>query len=158
MSIYQETISVVEVDEKVIYGLSVRTSNANELRPRTAKIWAMWREFNEKVSNNYRNGGKVYGVYYNYESDNTGEFDVLAGIERQDIALNRVVIHKGRYLVFHAKASKPIVYMRIVAVIETWGRILKYFSSNDARYKRAYRTDFEYYMNETDIDIYISIL
>ncbi len=149
---------IEDVDEKQIYGISVRTTNTNEMNPETAKIGKTWQKFFSEVSVNYQGGEKVYGVYYNYESDANGEFNVLAGIEKANNSLEKVFIQKGRYLVFEGKAASPDDKVRVQAVIETWGKVWDYFSNEKSEYKRAYKTDFEHYKNQTEIDIYISIL
>jgi len=91
---------VEEIEEKLIYGISTRTKNVNEMNPKTAKIGAIWQKFDSTVEVNYKDGEKVYGVYYNFESDANGEFDVLAGYETLNDKLDTVKIQKGKYLVF----------------------------------------------------------
>jgi predicted transcriptional regulator YdeE len=150
-------MKTAKIEEKVIYGISVRTTNANEMNPETAKIGKIWRTFDNEVATDYRNGERVFGVYYNYESDANGEFDVLAGSEKGNIALDKATIQKGNYLIFEAKVKTRDDNARIQSVIETWGKVWKYFGDENSEYKRAYKTDFEYYKNQTDIDIYISI-
>lgn len=150
-------MKTIEIEEKVIYGISVRTNNTNEMNPETAKIGKTWQKFDKEVPVDYQNGERVYGVYYHYESDAMGDFDVLAGCEKKDDALEKVVIKKGKYLVFEAKAKTADDDSRIQAVIETWGAVWQYFSDENSEYKRAYNTNFEYYKSPTDIDIYISI-
>ena len=44
------------------------------------------------VEVNYKDGEKVYGVYYNFESDVNGEFDVLAWYETLNDKLDTVKI------------------------------------------------------------------
>jgi len=39
----------------------------------------------------------------------------------------------------------------------TWSKIWEYFANKNSQYKRAYKTDFEYYKNQHEIEIYISI-
>jgi len=151
-------MNLVEIDEKAIYGISVRTSNAKEMNPETAKIGETWQSFDNKVSVDYQNGERVYGIYYNYESDDNGEFDVLAGCEKESTSLDEIIIQKGKYMIFEGKSKTPDDDGRIRAVIETWEKVWEYFGDGTSKYKRAYRTDFEYYKNQTDIDIYISII
>lgn len=151
-------MNIVEIDEKIIYGISTRTTNANEMNPETAKIGKTWKEFDNKVAVDYQGGERVYGIYYNYESDVNGEFDVLAGYEKEDNHFDKVIIQKGKYLVFDGKAITPDYNARIQAVIETWKKVWEYFGNENSEYKRAYKTDFEYYRNQSDIDIYISIV
>ena len=92
---------IEEVEEKLIYGISTRTKNANEINPETAKIGAIWQKFDSTVEVNYKDGEKVYGVYFNFESDVNGEFDVLAWYETLNDKLDTVKIQKGKYLVFN---------------------------------------------------------
>lgn len=148
----------IEIDAKEIFGVSVRTTNANEMNPETAKIGRAWQTFDNDVSVDYQGGERVYGVYYDYESDADGEFSVLAGTENRNESLEKATIQKGKYLVFEGKAAAPDDSARIQAVIDTWGKIWKHFDSEALDYKRAFNTDFEYYKNQTDIDIYISIV
>ena len=150
-------MKIVEVEEKIIYGISIRTTNANEMNSETAKIGKTWQKFDDEVTVDYQNGEKVYGVYYNYASDANGEFDVLAGCEKNNNALDKAIIQKGKYLIFEAKAKTQDDNARVQAVIETWGEIWQYFGDENSEYKRAYKTDYEYYKNQTDIDICISI-
>ena len=146
-----------EIEEKIIYGIATRTKNSYEMNPETAKIGAVWQKFDNTVEVNYKDGERVYGVYYNFESDANGEFDVLAGYERLNDKLDKVVIEKGKYLVFNKTFEQIDDNTRIQAIIETWGRIWEYFSNEDSQYKRVYKTDFEYYKGKNEIEIYISI-
>ena len=148
---------VEEIEEKLIYGISTRTKNSNEMNPETAKIGAIWQKFDSIVEVNYKDGEKVYGIYYNFESDANGEFDVLAGSETSSDKLETVKIEKGKYLVFNKTFEKTDDNTRIQAIIETWGKIWEYFSNENSQYKRIYKTDFEYYKGQNEIEIYISI-
>ena len=146
---------LVKTEEKQISGISVRTTNASESDPKTAQIGALYQQFDEKVPVDYKNGARVYGVYYDYESDHAGEFSVLAGTdqlaESPAEALEHVTLVNGDYLVFEAKGPVPQV------VIETWGKIWEYFSSQACEHQRAYTTDFEHYRSPDEIDIYIAV-
>lgn len=148
-------MKIVRLDEKQIKGISIRTTNAKEMNPETSKIGALHQQFDEKVPINYKNGARVYGVYYNYESDYSGEFSVLAGSDKIDKTLTKnlenVSIHSGTYMAFEAKGEVPQV------VIETWSKIWDYFSQEDAQYQRAYTTDFEFYKNQNEVEIYIAV-
>jgi predicted transcriptional regulator YdeE len=150
-------MNIVNIEEKQIYGLSVRTTNAREMNPETAQIGATWQKFDQDVSVDYQGGERVYGVYYDYESDANGEFNVLAGTEKADEALEKVTIQKGKYLVFKGRATAADDQARIQTVINLWGEVWAYFDNPDSEYKRAYITDFEHYKNPTGIEIYISI-
>jgi predicted transcriptional regulator YdeE len=148
---------VAKIEEKMIYGISTRTKNADEMNPQTTKIGAVWQKFDETVDVDYKGGERVYGVYYNYESDANGEFDVLAGYETSNEKLESIKIETGKYLVFNKIYKENNDNSRVQAVIETWGEIWEYFANENSQYKRAYKTDFEYYKNQNEIEIYISI-
>ena len=148
---------VEEVEEKLIYGISTRTKNSNEMNPETAKIGAIWQKFDNTVEVNYKDGERVYGVYYNFESDSDGEFNVLAGYEISNDKLDTIKIEKGKYLVFNKTFEEPDDNTRVEAIIETWYEIWEYFSDENSQYKRIYKTDFEFYKGRNEIEIYISI-
>jgi predicted transcriptional regulator YdeE len=154
--VIKETImKLVEIDEKRIIGLSTRTTNAKEMDPSTGRIGPLWKEFDDQVEVDYKNGNRVYGVYSNYESDAAGEYSILAGTDQLDVntsaKLEEIVIPSGKYLVFTAKGDIPRI------VIDTWERVWEYFSKKDAEYERSYTTDFEYYVNQNEIEVCIAV-
>ena len=148
-------MKIVKLQERQIKGLSIRTSNAKEMNPQTAKIGVLHQQFDAKVSVDYKNGARVYCVYYNYESDHTGEFSVLAGADQiegtQAENLETITLSAGTYMVFEATGEMPQV------VIETWVKIWEYFSSANKQYQRSYITDFEFYKSQHEVEIYIGV-
>lgn len=148
-------MEITKVIEKKIQGISTRTKNTNEMSSETAKIAHLYKRFDKNIVVDYKNGARVYGIYFDYESDATGEFSVLAGsdeIESSELELQQVTIQAGDYLVFQGKGEMP------KAVIDTWMEIWNYFSTIETtNHQRAYRTDFEFYKSETEVDIYIGI-
>jgi len=142
----------VELKSKKIYGLTIRTNNEKEMNPKTAQIGTMWGEYFAKVLPALPEGSKGYGVYSNYESDAFGDFDVMAGAELENKELTTVTLEEGNYLCFKAEGELP------QAVIDTWGEIWNYFTDENSPEKRAFRTDFEVYLNENEAEIYIGIL
>ena len=147
-------MKIVQIDEQRINGISIRTTNENEMNSEKSRIGALWQTFDNNVSVDYKNGKRVYGIYYNYESDANGEFSVLAGTDQDDTStceLEKINILSGQYLVFEAKGEMPQV------VIDTWGEIWAYFSNEEVEYKRAYTTDFEYYKNQNEIEVCIAV-
>ena len=147
-------MNVIYVDEKTISGLNARTNNQNEMNPNTGKIAPLVQRFDESVSVNYRAGARVYSVYYDYESDASGDYSVLIGadaVESSSLELSELKIQAGNYLVFSAQGQVPQI------VIETWGNIWRYFSSEDCAHARAYVTDFEFYKSQNEIEIHIGI-
>nr|WP_231893544.1 GyrI-like domain-containing protein [Pseudoalteromonas sp. MQS005] len=147
-------MEVKQLASQTLIGLKVRTCNANEMNAGTANIAELWQKFGEKFANSLTENTKVYGVYTNYESDLTGDFDVIACCDNLSIKLpeaKKVTIQAGRYLVFKGEGEMPD------AVIDLWGEIWQYFSSDDCRYARTYTSDFEYYKNSNEIEIAIAI-
>ncbi len=147
-------MKIIQLEEKIIKGISIRTKNSNEMNPETARIASLYQEFDKNITVDYKNGARVYGVYFDYESDASGEFSVLAGadkIEASLIDLQTVTIKKGRYLVFKGEGEMP------QAVIDTWMQVWQCFSADNAEYQRCYATDFEYYKNESEVEIFIGI-
>ncbi len=139
---------------KRIHGISIRTNNIDEMNPKTAKIGALHQNFDKEVAVDYANGERIYAIYYDYESDASGNYSVLAGFDgkNKENNLEVVEIQAGKYLVFSAKGEMPQI------VIETWGEIWNYFSSKDCKHKRLYTTDFEYYKSQNEVEIHIAIL
>jgi len=45
---------VEEIEERIIYGISTRTKNSNEMNPKTAKIGTIWQKFDSTVEVNYK--------------------------------------------------------------------------------------------------------
>ena len=152
-------MQLIKIEQnKTIYGLSVRTSNANEMNADNAKLGQLWQRFDREVDVDYQSGERVYGVYSRYESDAMGEFDVLAGSEKCVPQLETIVIPSGRYLMFSGRALANTETARVEAVIACWGAVWTYFSHENSEYKRAYQVDYEHYENEQDIKVYISVL
>lgn len=143
------------IESKIIRGISTRTTNLKETNPDEGRIPGLWQRFDANVQVNYKGGARVYGVYFDYESDATGEFTVLTGTDQENctssVSLEEVKIEKGKYLVFHGAGSMPEI------VIQTWGAIWNYFARDNCEYKRKYTTDFEKYLSESEIEIYIAI-
>jgi len=146
-------MKAVEVESITVQGLKVRTTNSAEMNQKTQKIGPLWGEFYNKVHPTLAKGSTVYSVYGNYESDFRGEFDVLLGSDTLSMLAyeNSIRIEKGKYLVFEVKGELP------QGIIETWGKIWEYFSSTTTKEKRAYKTDFERYTPNDEVDIYIGI-
>lgn len=145
-------MEVDEVKENItLNGLSVRTKNADEMNPSKAKIAPLWKKFFKEIAPTLIDGSRVYGVYSNYESDASGEFDLTACTDQKVPNANSIGVKSGKYLVFSAKGTMPKV------VIDTWGEVWNYFSSDESKYERAYITDYELYKNDQEIEIYIGI-
>ncbi len=147
-------MNTVHLNEKAIVGLYARTNNANEMNSSTGKIGPLVHAFDSNVQVDYRGGARVFSVYYDYESDVTGDYSVLVGadaVESSAVELSEVKIQEGDYLVFSGSGQVPQI------VIETWGKIWSYFADAKCPYTRAYATDFEFYKSQNDIEIYIGV-
>jgi predicted transcriptional regulator YdeE len=152
-------VPVVEkVSAKTIVGMSLRTSNMRESNPETASIPTMWKSFFEynvmAAIPKQIDPMTVYGVYFDYESDSTGDYNLLIGLEsgatEKPANLNLVEIKAGKYLVFKVLEASP------EGIKDTWAGIEGYFEI-EGEYERAYTTDFEIYQGKSDISIYIAI-
>lgn len=146
-------MNITTITEDIILsGLTIRTKNSNEMLPSTAKIGPVWEKFFNEVAPSLQKDSKLYGVYSNYESDASGEFDVTVCTNEKIAQLNTITLKKGKYLIFSAKGKMPEV------VIETWKEIWNFFSAENNKFQRSYFTDFEYYKNGEEIEIYIGII
>jgi predicted transcriptional regulator YdeE len=147
-------MKVKKVEKLYLAGLSVRTNNKNEFSQDEAKIGQLWQDYSDsnyegKIFNK-SNGMAMYGVYHDYESNESADYTVTVGVEVTK-PKNAIKIENQRYLVFTKKGEIPDV------VIELWTQIWEYFNTN-TEYTRAYKVDFEKYAKEDEIEIYISIL
>ena len=143
-----------QVKSKTIIGLKVRSKNEDEMNSEVAKIGTLWQDFFANIMPTLgETPPPLYGVYSNYESDAHGEFDVLVGAEEVEQTEERasVDLEEGNYLCFTAKGELP------QAVIETWGEIWAYFSDENCKETRAYKTDFEKYIGQDETEFYIGI-
>jgi len=96
-------------------------------------------------------GEIIYGIYTDYESDETADYRFIVGSSAENLAdkeLVSVQIQSGNYHKFSFIGEAPQV------VIEGWQHVWKYYSDND--YNRSFQTDFELYTPE-GVDIYIGV-
>lgn len=140
-------------------GVEVRTDNAREMNPATARIAGLWqRFFQENVPGKLpdkKPAGVPLGIYTDYESDHTRGYTLIAGVATTQAGaapagMRTVTVPAGKYLVFTASGPMP------QALIETWGAVWNYFSSNP-RYARAFTTDFEEYLSDDKVAVYIAV-
>ncbi|MCJ8327625.1 MAG: GyrI-like domain-containing protein [Campylobacterales bacterium] len=140
--------------KKIMFaGISAQTNNKNELDETTAEIPVLWDDYVEKNINgktlNKSKDSYLYGVYSSYESDVNGDFTVTIA---QEVTKNKnaIVVENQKYLVFKKEGELPEI------VAELWAEIWEYFEKNN-EYTRSYTVDFEKYLKEKVIEIYISI-
>lgn len=148
------------IEAFTVQGIQARTLNADEASPTTAKLPALWGKFFSEYlpmtsNTSKRQPPEVIGVYFDYESDRHGYYNLLAGLKTQEQTPGtehaRVTVSCGSYLVFNAQGTMPD------ALIQEWVRIWEYFSTLDCGYKRSYTTDFEQYLGADSVAIHIAI-
>jgi predicted transcriptional regulator YdeE len=148
-------MEVRHVQEVSVSGYSTVTNNAAEMSPDKGKIPALWQKFDAEVPVDYRGGERVYGVYYDYESDHTGDFTVLAGfdgsVDKANTKIETITVPAGKYLVFSCTGDMPQI------AIDAWTQVWQYFSQTSTEYQRLFTVDFEHYPNGNAIDVYIAI-
>lgn len=154
-------------------GISVRTNNLAETREGSAKLGKLWQKFYQSHAANVAEDADVYGIYHNYERDDTGEFDVVASWEegryqsedeladQADAAsissaeMVTVTIPAGKYLVFSESGVMPDM------VIEAWEKVWTYFNDPSCPHTRTYEVDFEKYiggnLERGQVDVYIGV-
>ena len=156
----------INLEEVKLVGISVRTSNAKEMNPETAKIGATIQKFfeNDMQSKIQRrkNPGTVLAVYTNYESDEHGEYTYFFGEEVNDFenishGLETLSIPSQIYVKLTSEKGQ-----KFAVCIGLWQKIWS-MKPDDLGGKRAYIADFEVYdersldPNSTVLDIYIGI-
>ena len=141
----------IQFDGVIVSGIAVSTKNAAEMSQDTAKIPQAWQNYFKECPDGMTS---AYGVYFNYESDQDGEYKMLAGQEnpraQHPEKLEQVKIDKGNYLVFERDGEMPQV------IHETWQEVWAYFNANNPE-TRAFTTDFEFYETPKTLKIYIAI-
>ena len=152
-----ETVKV-KLKQKFVSGISVITNNKDEADSEKAKIPGLWNDFMyknlfEKIPGKTQESN-VIAVYTNYVSDHTDNYKILIGAEVKENSelkeFSKVCLQKGNYLKFNIKGKFP------EAIINAWGEIWNYFEKNK-EVKRAFTSDFEEYLSEDELNIYISV-
>ncbi|MBT3134152.1 effector binding domain-containing protein [Alteromonas sp. ALT199] len=137
-----------------VKGFSVVTNNEAEFS-QNGKIPGLWQRFDNTIAVDYKGGERVYGVYFNYEDDHTGNFSVLAGFDGNNVPENinaeNITIPSGKYLVFTRQGEMPQI------AIDAWSDVWRYFTQGSADYERTFTVDFEHYVNGSHIDVYIAV-
>ncbi|CCO45470.1 putative Bacterial transcription activator [Vibrio nigripulchritudo SOn1] len=135
-------------------GLTIRTNNHDEMKTSGLKIGQLWQDFYSQVAPKLSSSSAVYGVYHNYESDHLGDFDVTACAtnlsDNSEFGTN--IVKSGEYLVFSNKGKMPEM------VVACWQQVWAFFADENCEYDRAYDTDFEKYLSEEEVEIYIGVL
>ena len=138
---------IVELKEKTIVGFAARTSNEDPQMG--AIIGGLWKQLytpenTEKIQN--RVNAYAIGLYSDYDKEG---YQVTAGFEVSDAESGNgftvKTIPAGRYAKFSVHGDM------IEAVANSWKEIWE--TSLD----RTFTGDFEEYLSQEDIDIYIAI-
>lgn len=142
-------LEVVDIDDIKVVARTIKTNNKNESDIGTAKIIPLWMKAFEDA---FCTGEQVsYGIYHNYESDHSGDYDFSVAVESSVEDSENMQIEPGRYLKFSFAGEMPQV------VINGWHTIWKYFEQSQD-YIRKYGTDFEQYIpGNQGVEIFISI-
>lgn len=154
-------VKEIVINKKLVVGIKIFTSNANESNPETALIPSLWqRFFSENIAEQIQNKldeSNLLGVYTEYDDEHRGHYSVIVG--QQVSALENISeefvsleILAGRYLIFSEAGDMPAV------IFSLWQKIWDYFSDNK-NHQRAFTTDFELYSNDSPskIDIYVAL-
>ncbi len=151
------------IDGFNLVGLKVRTKNVLELTPKTAKIAPLWDEFYRICGSLLSTSTHLYGAYTAYESDVSGEFDLVVSTDDLNLETLQTVlslteyshesvkIEAGKYLIFSAKGKMP------QTITQLWGEVWRYFNAYDCEHVRLYKTDFECYKSDSEVEIAIGI-
>ncbi|MEO8249484.1 MAG: GyrI-like domain-containing protein [Burkholderiales bacterium] len=141
------------IDAFAVAGLTVRTTNREEIDPNTQRIGALWgRFFSESLPDKTpgrTSDARIHGVYSNYELDAHGPFDLTCGVAVEPRA-DAVPIEAGDYLVFRGAGPMP------QTVIAAWQRIWQYFGEHP-QVVRRFVSDFETYEGSDAVAIHIGV-
>lgn len=145
---------IVNLEEKIITGISVRTSN--KAKDISAKIGALWEKFfSEGIYASIENkvNDKSIGLYTNYEGDFNNDYDVVVCTEvsKENPNFENRIIPAGKYAKFIVKGDSK------KDVAEFWGKLW------NMDLPRKYSCDFEEYqpggtLENCEIHIYISLI
>ena len=146
-------IKKIQLNSQDIIGVQTRTTNKNESVASTQKIAPLWDKFHHEIFPKLKENSTFYAVYYNYESDAQGAFNVLIGSNILEMSEKNSTVNllEGRYLIFPVKGEFPI------AIIKAWNKIWAYFEDESIDERRSYETDFEKYISINEAEIYIGV-
>lgn len=142
---------IVELKEIATAGIRIRTSNSD--KNMTLKIGALWEKFFEggvldRIT--CKTGNGIYGIYTNYASDVSGEYDAMVSCEAADCkdlpeGVTRQIIPAGKYAKFTVTGDPK------EAVGKAWEEIW------NIKLDRKYTCDFEEYLESGEINLYIAL-
>jgi predicted transcriptional regulator YdeE len=153
-----------EKEQFSLMGISVRTSNANEMTEE-AKIPGLWeRYYGQEVFYKMPNlmyASATYGLYSDYVAGVNGEYTLTVGFEVNDYSelpkeFAVKTIPAAKYMVFTSEKGSISEI-----VFKLWQDIWRWFEQEGA--ERTYTGDFEVYdercldTKNAQVDIYIAI-
>ncbi len=157
---------LIELPTIKLVGITVRTNNALEMHPSTAKIGATIQQYFQnalpaKITHR-KNPGVTYCVYTEYESDVTGDYTYFIGEEVEsfeDVSadLKQLSIANQTYIKFTTDSGSMLK-----VCIKAWQEIWT-MSPEILGGERSYIADFEVYderasdLTPAVLDIYIGI-
>lgn len=155
-----------QISEIKLVGITTRTSNIQEMSPKTSKIDVTMQKFFDNSMQaqimERKNPGTVFAVYTNYESNEHGQYTYFLGEEVNDFkdvqpGFEILTIPEQYYMKFISD-SGPMPAI----CINMWQNIWK-MKAEDLGGTRAYIADFEIYDQQSQnpedavLDIYIGI-
>lgn len=157
--------NIITIPEIKLVGLKVRTNNMAEFNPESTKIMPTVQTYFQNFatkSPNITNPGKFYSVYFEYESDHTGDYSYFFGEEVSDFSnvlegLETYTVPTQTYSMFTTEyGPMPDV------VINAWQEIWT-MNDQNLKGKRNYKADLEIYdqraqdPTKTQVDVLIGI-
>lgn len=147
----------IELTAFTVIGPFIRTTNAVEMTGKEGKIGPLWNQFMHGGSETIPGviePRTVYAVYTNYQSDETGAYDLVLGKSvqpEQHVPVSMKVLHipTAQYLVFPAADNSPD------AIKAAWMNVYRYFAQRPVQ-RRIFTYDFEQH-SSTGTKIFIAI-
>jgi len=154
---------IIEKNKFTLIGLKVRTSNALEADPKTARISNTIQNY-YSINKNESSVVPMYSVYTEYVSDYTGEYNYFFG---RSVFYADEVPQDG-FVLIEIPAQKYLHYKTSAGampdiVIDAWRMIWDLENNSQLPSKRLYKADFEVYgesyapQGKTIVDLYIGI-
>lgn len=144
---------VIELEEKLVSGIKVRTNNFSENIYEV--ISGLWEKFYSETYNKIENkvNGRSLGIYTEYENDEKGDYTMMTACEISSSDKNNDIIIKkipaGKYAVFTIRGDVR------TEVGKFWEQLWK------MKLDRTFICDYEEYcegtMEDCLINIYIGI-
>ena len=125
--------------EKEVYILaSVRTNNFTDdaLQDKIRAVWHTAREKND--------GGMLYGIYHDYESDYRGDY-TLSVATTSPIGDDIIALTQATYTTYITSAPH---------IFDTWESIWQ--RESEGSINRAYTIDFERYLEDGRVEIFVA--